>query len=188
MRRICFCLFVGWPNIFPLSKLRQNPPFRPSHERLHFCFWPFSRPPQLRTPHCIIKWTMNSKESSVPKSLSKGARALISCKGCWYTLHGKKFPLTYRNVRPKLILTSRYPIHANPRNNQSFMYLNLAISLTSDLGLDREAPNLNGFSKISTEGLIDGASFTDAARRAYLGCYYLSCASVFLPRTAITSS
>lgn len=56
------------------------------------------------------------------------------------------------------------------------MYMNLAISLTSDLGLDRDVPNLNGFSNISSEGLIDGTSFTDAARRAYLGCYYLSCA------------
>jgi hypothetical protein len=60
------------------------------------------------------------------------------------------------------------------------MYVNLAISLTSDLGLDLELPNPNGFSNISTVGLIDGPNFTDAAKRAYLGCYYLSTALVFL--------
>jgi len=56
------------------------------------------------------------------------------------------------------------------------MYVNLAISLTGDLGLDAELPNPNNFSNISTVGLIDGGVFTDAARRAYLGCYYLSSA------------
>jgi hypothetical protein len=73
---------------------------------------------------------------------------------------------------------TRYPLHANPKNNQVFMYINLAISLTSDLGLDLELPNLNSFGNISTQGLIEGASFTDAAKRAYLGCYYLSSALV----------
>ena len=56
------------------------------------------------------------------------------------------------------------------------MYVNLAISLTGDLGLDAELPNPNIFSNISTVGLIDGSMFTDASRRAYLGCYYLSSA------------
>lgn len=59
------------------------------------------------------------------------------------------------------------------------MYINLAISIISDLGLDLELPNPNSFSNISTDGLIDGASFTDAAKRSYLGCYYLSTALVF---------
>jgi hypothetical protein len=68
------------------------------------------------------------------------------------------------------------------------MYINLAISIAGDLGLDREVPNLNGFSNISIEGLIDGTSFTDAAKRAYLGCYYLSCALVFLLLTDILST
>ena len=45
--------------------------------------------------------------------------------------------------------------------------------------MDREIPNLNSFSNIGTEGLIEGISFTDTAKRAYLGCYYLSTASVF---------
>jgi hypothetical protein len=82
---------------------------------------------------------------------------------------------------------TRYPLHANPKNNQAFMYINLAISLTSDLGLDLELPNLNSFGNISTQGLIEGASFTDAAKRAYLGCYYLSSALVFLPPIRIAS-
>jgi len=56
------------------------------------------------------------------------------------------------------------------------MYVNLAISLTGDLGLDAELPNTNNFNSISTVGLIEGGIFTDAARRAYLGCYYLSSA------------
>ena len=60
------------------------------------------------------------------------------------------------------------------------MYVNLAISLTGDLGLDAELPNPNNFKNISTLGLTDGGTFTDAAKRAYLGCYYLSSASVFL--------
>jgi len=54
------------------------------------------------------------------------------------------------------------------------MYMNLAISLCIDLGLDQETPNLNRFSTINTDGLIEGASFTEAAKRAYLSCYYLS--------------
>ena len=68
------------------------------------------------------------------------------------------------------------------------MYINLAISLTSDLGLDLELPNLNRFGNISTEGLIDGAFFTDSAKRAYLGCYYLSSTLVFLPPIRIAGS
>jgi hypothetical protein len=56
------------------------------------------------------------------------------------------------------------------------MYVNLAISLTVDLGLDQELPNLNNFNAISTDGLIDAGTFTSAAKRAYLGCYYLSAA------------
>jgi hypothetical protein len=73
----------------------------------------------------------------------------------------------------------RYSVHVNPRNNQSFMYLNLAISLIIDLGLDQEAPNPNNFSAIKTDGLIEAGSFTVAAKRAYLGCYWLSSALVF---------
>ena len=56
------------------------------------------------------------------------------------------------------------------------MYLNLAISLSVDLGLDQELPNLNNFSAINTDGLIESGAFTSAAKRAYFGCYYLSAA------------
>lgn len=75
-----------------------------------------------------------------------------------------------------LVYVAWYPLHANPKNNQAFMYINLAITIASDLGLDREIPNLSSFSNIGFEGLIEGISFTDAAKRAYLGGYYLSTA------------
>ncbi|TVY94479.1 hypothetical protein LAWI1_G001210 [Lachnellula willkommii] len=48
--------------------------------------------------------------------------------------------------------------------------------LAIDLGLDRELPNLSNFNAIRTEGLIENDEFTKAAKRAYLGCYYLSSA------------
>lgn len=54
------------------------------------------------------------------------------------------------------------------------MYLGLAISLIVDLGLDKELPNENSFQSYSNEGLVEGGVFTAAAKRAYLGCYYLS--------------
>ncbi|KAL3424957.1 zn 2cys6 transcription factor [Phlyctema vagabunda] len=73
-----------------------------------------------------------------------------------------------------LVYTAWYPFHSKPRNNQTFMYLNLATSLAVDLGLDRELPSHNfKMGDIRTEGLVDGYIFTKAARRAYLGCYYL---------------
>ncbi|TVY30151.1 hypothetical protein LHYA1_G001118 [Lachnellula hyalina] len=75
-----------------------------------------------------------------------------------------------------LVYIAWYPIHIHPRNNQSSMYINLAISLAADLGLDRESPNLSNFNAIRTEGLIENDEFTKAAKRAYLGCYYLSSA------------
>jgi hypothetical protein len=56
------------------------------------------------------------------------------------------------------------------------MYMNLAISLVGDLGVDREKPGLMGFTAINTEGLIEGDDFSKAAKRAYLGTYYLSSA------------
>lgn len=68
----------------------------------------------------------------------------------------------------------RYPIHTMPKNNQSFMYMGLAISLAVDLGLDKEFPNEDSFHSFSTQGLIEHGNFTAAAKRAYLGCYYLS--------------
>ena len=54
--------------------------------------------------------------------------------------------------------------------------MNLAISLTFDLGLDNEFPNATSFIPIDTHGLVEGTSFTKAAKHAYLGCYCLSSA------------
>lgn len=54
------------------------------------------------------------------------------------------------------------------------MYMSLAISLAIDLGLDKEIPNENSFYSFSTHGLIEQGVFTDAAKKAYLGCYYIS--------------
>lgn len=56
------------------------------------------------------------------------------------------------------------------------MYVNLAIGLALDLGLDRETPPNNNFNTINTTGLIEDGQFTPAAKRAYLGTYYISAA------------
>jgi hypothetical protein len=53
------------------------------------------------------------------------------------------------------------------------MYMNLAISITVDLGLDKNYPDTSGFSGFSHEGLIENGQFTKSAKRAYLGCYFL---------------
>jgi len=60
------------------------------------------------------------------------------------------------------------------------MYVNLAVSLAVDLGLHKEAPNSLFFNSIRPEGLIINGSFTQAAKRAYLGAYYISAAYVYL--------
>lgn len=54
------------------------------------------------------------------------------------------------------------------------MYMNLAISLVADLGLDQEKPITPNFNEIDIRGLSEGDDFSKAAKRAYLGCYYLS--------------
>jgi hypothetical protein len=62
------------------------------------------------------------------------------------------------------------------------MYMNLAISLVTDLGLDRENPNPSRFSDFDLRGLYTKeGDYTLAAKRAYLGTYYLSSAYDFLP-------
>jgi len=73
---------------------------------------------------------------------------------------------------------NRYPVHTKPKNNQIFMYINLAISLSTDLGLDQQLPNMRSFNSINMTGLIENGVFTKEATRAYLGCYYLSSAYV----------
>jgi hypothetical protein len=69
-------------------------------------------------------------------------------------------------------------MHSKPKNNQAFIYMNLAISIAVDLGLDQDHPNMNVFSAFSKKGLIENGIFTKAGKRAYLGCYYLSSACV----------
>lgn len=65
-------------------------------------------------------------------------------------------------------------MHSKPKNNQAFIYMNLAISIAVDLGLDQDYPNMNVFTPLSRKGLIENSLFTTTAKRAYLGCYYLS--------------
>lgn len=61
-------------------------------------------------------------------------------------------------------------------SSQTHVYMNLAISLASELGLDNDLPNSLSFTPIDTNGLIEGGVFTPAAKSAYLGCYCLSSA------------
>ena len=74
----------------------------------------------------------------------------------------------------------RYPIHSKPKNNQTFMYVNLAVSLAIDLGLHSKDPIALNFNSIRQEGLIADGSFTQSAKRAYLGAYYILAAFVYL--------
>lgn len=71
----------------------------------------------------------------------------------------------------------RYPSYLKMGNQQAFMYMNLAISIAVDLGLDQprqETKSPFALNNTSTEGLFSYGSFSKAAQRAYLGCYYLS--------------
>ena len=57
------------------------------------------------------------------------------------------------------------------------MYMNLAISLVTDLGLDRDIPNPSAFSDFDLKGLYtEDGGYSVAAKQAYLGTYYLSSA------------
>ena len=59
------------------------------------------------------------------------------------------------------------------------MYMNLAISLLVDLGLDKETPDaIKADAAVTSTDLIDGDHFSAAARRTFLGCYYMSSAYV----------
>ncbi|KAH7348525.1 hypothetical protein BKA65DRAFT_398517, partial [Rhexocercosporidium sp. MPI-PUGE-AT-0058] len=76
-----------------------------------------------------------------------------------------------------LVYIAWYPAHVNPRDTTSFMYMNLAISLLIDLGLDQETPSANkSDAAVTSTDLVEGDHFTEAARRTYLGCYYMSSA------------
>ncbi|KAH9219738.1 hypothetical protein DL95DRAFT_404483 [Leptodontidium sp. 2 PMI_412] len=76
-----------------------------------------------------------------------------------------------------LVYIAWYPVHVNPRDTTSFTYMNLAISLLTDLGLDREAPITKTDGAVTSTDLVEGDHFTAAARRTYLGCYYMSSAA-----------
>lgn len=69
---------------------------------------------------------------------------------------------------------TRYPMHVKLKTNQSFAYMNLAISLSLDLGLDNQIPNQTSFNMVNPKGLVENGLFTVKARQTYLGCYYLS--------------
>lgn len=58
------------------------------------------------------------------------------------------------------------------------MYLNLALSLADDLALGQRQGNLPSLraDSIDPEALYAYDGFSKAAKRAYLGCYYLSSA------------
>lgn len=58
------------------------------------------------------------------------------------------------------------------------MYVNLASGLALDLGLDRGVPSSN-FTVSNTAGLFENGEFSQAAKRAYLGSYYVSAGWVF---------
>jgi hypothetical protein len=60
------------------------------------------------------------------------------------------------------------------------MYMGLATSLVTELGLDKDMPDENSFQLINTDGLVENGMFTEAASMAYLGSYYLSAALVQL--------
>ncbi|KAG0647752.1 Transcription factor himD [Hyphodiscus hymeniophilus] len=55
-----------------------------------------------------------------------------------------------------LIYIAWYPMHSKPKNNQAFIYMNLAISIAVDLGLDQAYPNTNVFTSMKREGLSMG--------------------------------
>ncbi|KAH6712351.1 hypothetical protein BKA61DRAFT_485453 [Leptodontidium sp. MPI-SDFR-AT-0119] len=80
-----------------------------------------------------------------------------------------------------LVYIAWYPVHVNPRDTTSFTYMNLAISLLTDLGLDREAPITKTDGAVTSTDLVEGDHFTAAARRTYLGCYYMSSAGFRKP-------
>jgi hypothetical protein len=72
------------------------------------------------------------------------------------------------------LVIERAPMPTNQRTNPLFTYLNLAISLTNELGLDTEYPNPSRFMPVDPTGLVKEGEFTVEAKQAYLGCYYIS--------------
>jgi hypothetical protein len=60
------------------------------------------------------------------------------------------------------------------------MFINVASSMAVELGLDKPIPtsNFSLHDNIDPTGLFEGENFSKAAKRAYMGCYYLSSAYV----------
>ncbi|PGH26719.1 hypothetical protein AJ80_01665 [Polytolypa hystricis UAMH7299] len=85
-------------------------------------------------------------------------RTLLSTK---VVMQGEK-SLDY--LQGLLVYLAWYPSHLRPMSIQLYQYIQIAISLISDMGLE----DLN----ITTEPLDPAVK--DAAKRACLGCYYLS--------------
>jgi hypothetical protein len=82
-------------------------------------------------------------------------------------------------IRGRITLTlGRYPCHLKPKNQQAFMYINLALSILDDLGIGRRDCITTSLcpDNVEYEGLMDDVGFSKPAQRAYLGCYYLSSA------------
>ncbi|KAI9746482.1 MAG: hypothetical protein M1818_000195 [Claussenomyces sp. TS43310] len=76
-----------------------------------------------------------------------------------------------------LVYITWFPNYLRTRCQQVTMYMNLAVTLSSELGLDRPWQELEGnlaVTSIQTEALVHGENFSRASQRAYLGSYYLS--------------
>ncbi|CAG8974688.1 hypothetical protein HYALB_00006423 [Hymenoscyphus albidus] len=128
-------------------------------------------PSLSRTSPFLLLAILTSSSTRNPKlypQLDHEFRRVLSSK---VIMEGKK---SLGFLQGLLIYIAWYPIFITPKNNQSFMYLNLAISLVTDLGLDQESLNLKSFTVFDMTGLCEGGKWTRAAKKCYLGCYYLS--------------
>ena len=80
-----------------------------------------------------------------------------------------------------LTLLTRYHFHLTPRSRQSYQFLQIAIGMTIDLGLDERPCDTRtqmARSQLSHDGsdeiLSSDEFYSRETRRTYLGCYYLS--------------
>lgn len=130
-------------------------------------------PSMARTSPFLLLCILTAAATADPllrKQLDQEFRRILSSK----VIVGGQKSLDY--LQGLLVYVAWYPLHSKPKNSQAFMYVNLAIGLALDLGLDREEPNHSSFSVVNTDGLIENGAFTKAAKRAYLGTYYVSAA------------
>ncbi len=82
-----------------------------------------------------------------------------------------------------LLTLIRYHFHYIPRKEQSYQLLQMAIGMIIDLGLDQRPSvamawkvglHLSHYKRNPRVEDEDDEFFSKEARRAYLGCYYLS--------------